>query len=95
MACRLGVVTVAASVDLCCVIVADPRALLTAVPLGHLHDAWQRFYQQLQKADQLWAFRIDASQDAGLDYDKRYGIVEGYALLRGGEICGEFYARMD
>ncbi|MBA4290813.1 MAG: hypothetical protein C0439_17745 [Pseudomonas sp.] len=65
------------------------------MPFGHLHDAWQRFCQQLQDADQLWAFQIDASQDAGLDYDKRYGIAEDYALLRGDEICGEFYERMD
>lgn len=76
-------------------IYSDPLNAVPAVPFGHLNDAWQRFCQQLQETDQLWAFRIDASQDTGLDYDKRYGIVEGYALLRGGQIYGEFYARMD
>ncbi|CAN7236124.1 hypothetical protein LJR071_000852 [Pseudomonas sp. LjRoot71] len=76
-------------------IYSDPLNAVPALPFGHLNDAWQRFCQQLQETDQLWAFRIDAGQDTGLDYDKRYGIVEGYALLRGGEICGEFYARMD
>ncbi|KRW59228.1 hypothetical protein [Pseudomonas sp. TTU2014-080ASC] len=73
----------------------DPFNAVPAAPFGHLHDAWLRFCQQLQEDDQLWAFRIDARQDEGLDYDKRYGIVEGYALLRDGKICAEFYARMD
>jgi hypothetical protein len=72
----------------------DPFNAVPAVPFGHLHEAWQRFCQQLQEEDQLWSFRIDTGNDEGLDYGKRHGVVEGYALLRGGEICGEFFARM-
>lgn len=73
----------------------DPFNAVPPAPFGHLHGAWQHFCQQLQEADQLWSFRIDTRQDEGLDYGKRYGIVEGYALLRNGEICGEFFARMN
>lgn len=73
----------------------DPFNAVPPVPFGHLHGAWQHFCQQLQEADQLWSFRLDASKDEGLDYGKRSGIVEGYALLRNGEICGEFFARMN
>lgn len=73
----------------------DPFNAVPPVPFGHLHDAWKHFCQQLQEADQLWSFRLDTSQDEGLDYGKRRGIVEGYALLRNGEICGEFFAQMD
>lgn len=74
---------------------SDPFSAVPDLPFGHLHEAWQCFCQQRQDEDQLWSFRIDVGKDEGLDYCKRYGIVEGYALLRDGEICGEFFARMD
>jgi hypothetical protein len=63
---------------------------LPALPFGHLHDAWQRFCQQLQDGDQLWSLRIDASKDRELDFSKRYGVVEGYALLRGAKFAASF-----
>lgn len=74
---------------------SDPFSALPELPFGHLHEAWQRFCQQLQDGDQLWSFQIDVRNDEGLDHGKRYGVVDGYALLRGGEICGEFFARMN
>lgn len=73
----------------------DPLNAVPPVPFGHLHDAWQRFRQRVQDEDQLWAFSIDTDGDQGLDYLKRRGLVEGYALFREGEICDEFFARME
>ena len=75
-------------------IYSDPLNAVPPVPFGHLHDAWQRFCQTLQEGDQLWSFKIDTREDDGLDYLNRRGIVEGYAVLRSGEISGEFFAHV-
>lgn len=75
-------------------IYSDPFNAVSPLPFGHLHDAWQRFCQTLQKDDQLWSFKIDTREDEGLDYFSRGDIVEGYAVVRNGEICGEFFAHV-
>ncbi len=75
-------------------IYSDPLNAVPPIPFGHLHDAWQRFCQTLQKNDQLWSFKIDTQEDEGLDYFSRGDIVEGYAVVRNGEISGEFFAHL-
>ncbi len=75
-------------------IYSDPLTAVPPLPFGHLHEAWLRFRHTLQPGDQLWSFRADTHDDEDLDWCRRYGVVEGYAVLRVGEIIGEFFAHM-
>lgn len=72
----------------------DPFSAVPPVPFGHLHEAWLRFRHTLLASDQIWSFRADTSDDEDLDWCHRHGVVEGYAVLRDGEIIGEFFAHM-
>ena len=61
-------------------VVSDPFGAVPALPFGHLHDAWDRFVNDLPEGAEVWSFSSN--------WENRWGQKElrkGYVAVHDGK----------
>ncbi len=81
--------------------VIDPKKRVSELPFGHLNRGWKNLRKQMKPGDVMWSFKTsgylpkNSGEHKGPQYESPRNIIQGFALVRGREIVGEFLTQWD
>lgn len=81
--------------------VIDPKKRAPELPFGHLNRGWKNLREQMKPGDVMWSFKTsgylpkNAGEHKGSKYESPRNIIQGYAIVRGRKIVGEFLTQWD
>lgn len=81
--------------------VIDPKKRVSELPFGHLNSGWKNLRKQMNPGDVMWSFKTSGylpknfGEHKGPQYESPRNIIQGFALVRGRKIVGEFLTQWD
>lgn len=76
--------------------IIDPLGTVPPLPFGHLNHGWVSFLaNMLELDDEMWSFHIPKGSECGKHRFAATSEIRGYAMVRNGEILGEFITERD